>query len=467
MPTGTGKTTVFSSLIEKQAQPGFHALAVVHRIELVDQIHARLKKFGLSAGVIASGYPSQRHLPIQVASIQTLIKRAAPPADLIIVDEAHHCLASSYENLLGIYPKAKVIGFTATPVRLDGKGFDKYFQKLISLHSLSWYFERGYLVRPQHLVCSFPSDVVPVSSEGDYDLEQLGALMMEERYLHDPLLAYKKHSPGRKAIVFCANRKHSERIAQDFCNAGIQAVHLDGETPRDIRIRYLQEFKTGLIKVITNYDIVGEGLDVPDVEVVIMHRRTKSLSLFLQWVGRAIRTAKGKSQALVLDCAGLWLEHKALAGDDFKWTLTSDKPEKQKSSEENKLLESLGVDADFVPPMLAATNDGQLLNLTDGDESFFKEATELSNALVDGIELRPITDELRRLVVFEAFLFKARKRNHKVLSAVFQYRDYLANQKAYLTNQEIDYCKSRISGIGVAVKDGFWYHLSKESQVVA
>ncbi|MCA6430345.1 MAG: DEAD/DEAH box helicase [Cytophagales bacterium] len=461
MPTGTGKTTVFSSWIEKQYALGQHALAVVHRIELVDQIHARIKSLGVDAGIIASDYPSQRHHRVQVASIQTLSKRQCPPADWVIIDEAHHCRADSYERLLGIYPKAKFIGFTATPVRLDGKGFDEYFQSLISLHSLAWYFERKYLVRPQHLVCTFPNEKIPVAKTGDYDLDVLGDLMMDDKYIHNPLQAYQTHAMGRKAIVFCVNRKHSELVAADFCNAGIPAVHLDGETPKDLRASYLNEFKTGLIKVIVNYDIVGEGLDVPDVEVVVLHRRTKSLSLYLQWVGRAIRTAKGKTTALVLDCAGLWLEHKALAGDDFDWTMTtSEAPKRKPSKEISDTLKQIEVPNDFKEPIFGVNKSGELVNLSASEETC--DGLLVDDSLIQSeIELMPIGNELRRLVVFEAFLYKAQKKNNKALSAVYQYKDYLSIQKASLTQQEINYCRSRISSLGVAVKDGFWYYLGK------
>jgi superfamily II DNA or RNA helicase len=453
MPTGTGKTTLFSSIAQSEAATNSHVLLVVHRIELVEQIYDRLKAFGLHPGVIADGFPVEQK-KIQVASIQTLArKNNPPPADWIIIDECHHAKADSYKKLWGIYPRAKIVGFTATPVRLDGQGFKDDFQVMMNLYPLQWFFDNNHLVRPEHHICSFIDEPIKCVN-GEYEQSSLSSLMCHEKYVHDPLKAYLTHAKGKKAVVFCVDIKHSELVCEDFNRAGIPAAHIDGKTPKEIRNQINNDFKAGVILVLLNYDIVSEGYDVPDIEVVILARRTKSLALYLQWIGRGLRKSNGKTKGLILDCAGLWLEHKAIAGDDFNWSLDDGKPKKKKEKSEEVIPLAQETISDFEIPILGTTENGVILNME-------------TAAYRGEVTLLPITSDLRRIIVFEAFIHAAKKKNHKLLSAVFSYKDYLTTQKAILSENEITYCKSRMKELRVDVKDGFWYHLKNNSVATA
>lgn len=456
MPTGTGKTTLFSSIAQTESANNSYVLLCVHRIELVEQIYDRLKSFGLYPGIIADGYPVDRNR-LQVASIQTLArKQNPPPADWIIIDECHHAKADSYKKLWGIYPRANIIGFTATPVRLDGQGFKNDFQKMINLYPLQWFFDNNHLVRPEHHICSYVDEPLKCVN-GDYEQSSLSSLMCHEKYVHDPLKAYLTHARGKKAVVFCVDIRHSKLVCEDFLMAGIPAAHIDGETPKEERAQINSDFKSGKILVLLNYDIISEGYDVPDIEVVILARRTKSLSLYLQWIGRGLRKSKGKTKGLILDCAGLWLEHKAIAGDDFFWSLEDGKPKKKKEDhEEIPVPESIL--SDFETPLIGMNQQGSIINMS---ESTSEAPMHIQNR--GDVTLLPITSDLRRIVVFEAFIHAARKKNHKLLSAVFSYKDYLTTQRATLSEKEIIYCKSRMKDLRVEVKDGFWYHLQNDT----
>jgi superfamily II DNA or RNA helicase len=157
MPTGTGKTTVFSQIVLKAHRKNKNVLIVVHRTELVEQIAERLIDFGVSVGIISAGNKPLPEKEVQVATIQTLSRREYPLADIVIIDECHHSKADTYKKLWDIYPDARFLGVTATPVRLNGEGFSDLFDILIPLGKLSYFIENEYLVKIKHLVCGFKS----------------------------------------------------------------------------------------------------------------------------------------------------------------------------------------------------------------------------------------------------------------------------------------------------------------------
>ena len=150
MPTGTGKTTVFSEIVRRARIKDKKVLIVVHRKELVEQIVERLSLFEVSAGIISGDIPADRNKEVQVATIQTLSKREYPEADIIIIDECHHAKASTYKKLWDIYPQARFLGVTATPIRLNGEGFSDLFEILINCGQLSDFVKAGYLVPIRH-----------------------------------------------------------------------------------------------------------------------------------------------------------------------------------------------------------------------------------------------------------------------------------------------------------------------------
>ncbi|MDR1459852.1 MAG: DEAD/DEAH box helicase, partial [Bacteroidales bacterium] len=309
MPTGTGKTTVFSEIVRKATLKSKKVLIVVHRIELVEQIVDRLAQFNVDAGIISGKLIPNPECDVQVATIQTLSRRTYPPADIVIIDECHHSKASTYKTLWDVYPQARFLGVTATPARINGDGFEDLFEVLIPLGKLSFFFENGYLVRIKHLVGSIPDLSKVKQRMKDYDIEMLRNVMLDNSIMANLIESYHKFANGKKTIVFAVDVKHSKEIVHRYQDAGIPAAHVDANTPKKERVDILNKFKAGEILVLSNVDIVSEGFDVPDCEAVQLARPTKSLVLYLQQVGRCMRPAQGKEYGLVLDNAGLWLEH--------------------------------------------------------------------------------------------------------------------------------------------------------------
>lgn len=437
MPTGTGKTTVFAEIVRRAQWKNKHVLIVVHRSELVEQIADRLKSFGVLAGIITANIKPDTDREVQVATIQTLSRRNYPKAEIVIIDECHHSKADTYKQLWTIYPDARFLGVTATPVRIDGEGFNDLYDVLIPTGSLSYFFEHGYLARVKHLVCGIP-DVSGVKERmKEYDVEMLRNVMLDNSVMANLVDSYKRHGLGKRAIVFAVDTEHSQTIVQRYQEAGIPSAHVDAKTPRKQRQGILEKFRSGEILVLSNVDIVSEGFDVPDCEVVQLARPTKSLVLYLQQVGRCMRPAKGKSFGIVLDNAGLWLEH-GLSYVDREWALEGAGHGKKRSNGPQKII-------------VADVN------------GIIREVATPSEA--EGLELLEINEELERLLIFESFIKLARQNGHKLISSVYRYSDYLLSKKLNYSEIEIDYCHKRLQTEGAPVKKGYWYHKKREIEV--
>ncbi len=434
MPTGTGKTTVFSEIVRKAHAKSKKVLIVVHRTELVEQIADRLATFQVNAGIISANLKTTPDLDVQVATIQTLSRRAKPPADIVIIDECHHAKANTYKKLWDIYPNARFLGVTATPVRINGEGFDDLFDILIPLGSLSYFFEKGYLAPIKHLVCGIPDLSKVKQKMRDYDIQMLRNVMLDNTLMANLVESYQKYIPGKKTIVFAVDIEHSKEIIERYTNAGIPAAHLDATTPKKERKEILQKFRDGEYLILSNVDIVSEGFDVPDCEAVQLARPTKSLVLYLQQVGRCMRPAPGKENGIVLDNAGLWLEH-GLSYIDREWTLEG---KKKRRSSKAALPEVIGYD-----------EEGQIREVKKPHEA-------------EGLELMELTEELERLLIFESFLRFAISKEHKLISAVYKYRDYLIDKGIEMSEVESNYCANRMKKQGVNYKKGFWYNIRKD-----
>ena len=325
MPTGTGKTHVFCEIINNINK---RTLVLVHTRELVEQIQHRLLAFGIKAGTIMACTVQQPHLMVQIASIQTFTKRdtALWPTNvsLIVIDEAHHATAHSYQFILQHYSNSavKILGVTATPFRMNSTGFKGTFETLIESLPMNHFIEQGYLSGFRHLATASPelSRVKIDKITNDYDLTELGYLMSQETIMSDLIESYCKHGNNRQCIVFAVNRYHSKAIVERYTAAGITAAYIDSKTPKEERKTIIAGFKAGKIQVLSNVQIFTEGFDCPDISVVQLARPTKSLVLYMQMVGRGLRKKTDGSQALILDNAGLWKKH-GLVTKPRKWKL--------------------------------------------------------------------------------------------------------------------------------------------------
>lgn len=300
-PTGSGKTAMATALVEQLALP---TLWLAHRKELIDQAARRLESHGLVCGIIMAGYAPMPLAQVQVASVQTLIRRDKPRADLIVIDECHHATADSYQSILDAYPEACVVGLTATPFRLDGHGLGDLFGELVVAAYPHELCDNGVLHRPKVWASKSPDLRGVKVIAGDYNVGALAARTNTPELNADIVATWLKRAAGRRTVVFAVDVAHSGSITAAFRQAGIAAEHIDGSTPRDERDAILARLASGETLIVSNCMVLTEGWDLPALECAIIARPTASLNLHLQMIGRVMRAADGKDGAVVLDHAG-------------------------------------------------------------------------------------------------------------------------------------------------------------------
>jgi superfamily II DNA or RNA helicase len=320
-PTGSGKTVIGAEFIARQ--PDDRIFVVGHRDEICQQFSAALARLEIEHGIIAPGYKPTSHR-VQVASVMTLVRRLdqfTPPPTLLVYDEAHHAAAPTWRKITAAFPDADILGLTATPRRLDGKPLDDIFDKLICGPSIAWLIDQGFLAPVTVFAPAHSPDLKAIKIRaGDYAPEQLAGVMSDGMIVGGAVDEYEKLCSGARAIVFCVDIAHSKLVAKAFRARGYRAEHVDGETSRAERRDLIAALANGSIDILTNCGLISEGLDVPGAEVAILLRPTKSLALYLQMVGRALRTAPGKDCAFILDHAGNVFRH-GLPAARRQWSL--------------------------------------------------------------------------------------------------------------------------------------------------
>lgn len=322
LPTGGGKTMTASTIVHGAANKGNGTWWLTHRRELAAQASETFYSLDIPHGTIRAGHVSDADALVQVASIQTIIRRLSdlPEPGLIVFDEAHHIGASSWEELFHAFPAARILGLTATPWRLDGQGLGKWFSHMVSGPSVSELIESGSLSRYRLFAPAIPDLSGVKTSAGDYQRGSLAKAMDKPQIVGDAISHYRQLCPGKRAVAFAAGVENSKHIAAQFRDAGISAEHVDGSMATEERDAAVERFRRGETLVLSNADLFGEGFDVPAIEAAILLRPTKSLSLYLQQAGRALRPCEGKDEAIILDHAGNSLTH-GLPDDDREWSL--------------------------------------------------------------------------------------------------------------------------------------------------
>jgi len=333
LATGGGKTIIAAYILRSAAEKGNTSWFICHRRELINQAFDRFEEFGLQPGIIASGYPETDSL-IKICSIQTLVRRInkLTPPDFIVFDECHHINSQTWARVYDFASKAKCLGLTATPCRLDGKGLGDYFSILIRGPLMTDLMGRGYLTRYKLYAPTVPDMAGIRTLGGDYNKQDLDKMLEKSQLVGDTVEHYKKICAGKKAIIFCASVKHSKLVVDAFIKAGILASHVDGTVDNIARDYIINQFKQGHIQVLSNVDLFGEGFDVPSAEVAILLRPTKSLGLYLQQFGRVLRPSPGKTKAIILDHAGNCLRH-GIPEDLNDWSLEGAKWNKAKQKQ--------------------------------------------------------------------------------------------------------------------------------------
>lgn len=325
LPTGGGKTVCFCYIAEQAAKKGNRICILVHRDELVDQTSRSLSEIGVAHGVIASHRSMDLSHSVQVASVWTLARRLhrIPPEffQLIIVDEAHHAVAGSWAKVIEHYSSAKVLGVTATPQRLDGKGLVDHFDDLVIGPDAAWLTANGFLSPAKVFAPPMKIDTSALRTRmGDFRMDDAEKQLEKGGVMGDAVTHYARHIFPGTAIAFCCSVAHAEAVAEAFQEHGYRARSIDGTMDKAERRRLIQALGTGEVQVLTSCMIISEGTDVPSVTGAIMLRPTQSLSLYLQMVGRCLRPAPGKTHAVINDHVGNSLRH-GLPTDPREWSL--------------------------------------------------------------------------------------------------------------------------------------------------
>lgn len=342
-PTGAGKTVILSEICSNANARGTNTVLLVHRQELVVQTAKTFARFGIPHSIVAPAKVVQNAIKIQleefnkswfrdeshiyIATVQTLIRRMAdlPKFELILIDEAHHGVAGTWLKIVKSYPGARILGVSATPERLDGQGLGVHcggiFDKLVLGPSVKSLIERGFLTRPRVYCPPIEADFSDLKTiAGDFDRKQQQEKLHKPRIIGNVIAHYRKYCDGVPAIAFCPTVEYAQYVADNFNAAGYRAASIDGKMDDYQRNKAINDLGAGRLDVLTSCEIVSEGTDIPVVGAAILLRKTKSLGLYLQQVGRALRPYPGKSETIILDHVGNCNTH-GLPDDDHEWTL--------------------------------------------------------------------------------------------------------------------------------------------------
>lgn len=306
MPTGTGKTVVLAELVKrlKMKNEGLKILIVAHRRELVEQIKATIKLMKMDSRNIT------------VESIQTISRRIDALdfiPSLVVIDEAHHALAKTYKMMWDAWPDARFLGLTATPCRLNGKGFTDLFYVLVQSWDIPTFIKEKWLstydfvsIKSDGVTQRLIDSLQKRGADGDYQNKEMDMLLNKRPSIERLYQSFEEYGKDRKGIVYAINISHAKKIMELYQEHGIKAVAIDSKTPAAQRQADIEAFKNGDIQVLVNVDIFSEGFDCPDVEFVQLARPTLSLAKYLQMVGRGLRVAKGKKNCVIIDNVGLY-----------------------------------------------------------------------------------------------------------------------------------------------------------------
>jgi DNA repair protein RadD len=336
---GFGKTVLLTHLIWLSRQKGKRIIFAVHRKELIRQTATTFDKFGLSYSYIAAGMPCNHTAHLYIASIPTLYKRLGKfPADWLLVDEAHLSMSRTWVSTVKHYRDlgAYILGCSASPIRLDGKGLRGNFEYLVKGPPPRYLMERGMLARYRLFVPTQPDVSGLHTLGGDYRTDEAEELMNKPSITGDCISHWLEHAKGKRTVAYCVSIEHSRAVAAAFRERGVAALHIDGETADEIRTGAFRDFADGKIDVITNCQLLTEGVDITalagkhaPIKCVINLRPTQSIALWTQICGRAWR--RDDEASIILDHAGVSLKL-GLPDEDREWSLDGEEKEAKKKA---------------------------------------------------------------------------------------------------------------------------------------
>lgn len=343
LPTGGGKSVIMSEIIRLAVAKGSTVCWLVHRRNLVHQMQETLNRFGIKAGVIMAGVESATDEPVQIGTIQTFARRLMLDdlernrffikADLVMVDESHRVCSQQYRKILGLYKEKRIVGCTATPCRADGRGLGEVFDAIVDVVGIPELTEQGFLAPVKYYVPSDPDLAKIRIVRGDYDVKELGKKVNQPKLVGDVVDNWLRLAANQPTICFGVNVKHSIALRDEFRKHGVNAEHLDARSTDDERDFVFAEIERGRVQVVTNVGLFQEGLDIPCVCCAVIARPTKSMGLYRQMCGRALRPQIGKT-AIIIDHGGVVAEHGFL-DEPIEWSLDGNQQAWNKPKKKN------------------------------------------------------------------------------------------------------------------------------------
>lgn len=325
LPCGAGKTVVFAEISARSQQRGKTILFLVHRQELLKQTIDTFSRFNI---------PMDSIVIDMVGKVSNNLDNYPQP-DLIVFDEAHFSMARTWKKIIERFPDVYICGLTATPCRLDGKPLGEIYETLIEGITANELIHKGYLSQYRYYAPVLV-DLSKLDKKGsDYNMDKATEMLCERAIFGDVIKHYKNYADGLQTICYCTSIKHSEEMAQAFCDGGISAKHFDGNTPKSERQQIIEDFRKKKIQILCNVDLISVGFDCPDCHCCILLRPTMSTALYIQQACRALRPAENKT-AIILDCVNNY-ERFGLPTDDRQWSLDTKIKQKSKYDEDGML----------------------------------------------------------------------------------------------------------------------------------
>ena len=308
---GGGKSVIQAEIARSATDKGNRVLFLVHRKELCEQITNTFTAQDVNMKLCS------------VSMVQTVSRRLGqiPEPKIIITDEAHHSTAKTYKKIYEAFPDALRLGFTATPIRLNRGGLGEIYEELITSVSTRWLIDNNYLSPYKYYSVKLADTSGLHVKAGDYKADEIAELMQNSEIYGETVKQWERLAKGKKTIAYCASVEAAEQTAEQFRQAGYTAASLSGSTPKELRARIMQDFRESRIMILTNCELFGEGLDVPDCECTVLLRPTQSLTLYIQQSMRSMRYMPDKT-AIIIDHVGNCYLH-GLPDDEREWTLES------------------------------------------------------------------------------------------------------------------------------------------------
>ena len=384
MPTGAGKSVVIAAIIHAAAAKGRRVLLLAHRRRLINQLSRTVGSWGIEHDVIVPGR-HQRGYAIAVGSVQTVVRRLDKllPPDLIIIDEAHHLTRDNqWGQVVGHWPNAYLIGKTASPQRLDGRGLGEVFDDLVIGPTPQWLTDEGFLARARIFCPPTAMDTSKLRKvRGEFDMREAAAALEQAKIHGDAVEHYLKIVAPGTALVSCVSVEFADAMAARFNAAGITAKAITGGCSEDDQEQIFDNLGKGIIKVVTYCEMLSEGVDVPSINAAILLRPTASVTMYLQQVGRCLRPKADGSAAIILDHVGN-VERHGLPTEERNWTLEGRDKRKRDAAPSVRMC-----------PRCFAANATTAQVCSECGHEFTTEARELPETAGELVE---ITAELRR-----------------------------------------------------------------------